>query len=164
MHVSLQHTHTESLNKAYLDLPSQLGHSMSNQNLSYTASTQILMKLYTYCSRDPNTCKRNPLFFKLTTYFHNSGTFAFYENVNLRVSGLFKNPHCTKYMSHRTNYNMYSERKLYRVPNLSSNLRLEHFYRVDLFTLNFAQSVYFDVFLNFCQRKVQDFTKTLYKK
>ena len=38
-------------------------------------------------------------FLNLTSYFQIYGTFKFYENVNFRGKGLFKNPHCTKYMS-----------------------------------------------------------------
>ena len=41
-------------------------------------------------------------FFNLTSYFQIYGTFKFYENVNFRVKGVFKNPHYTKYVSHRT--------------------------------------------------------------
>ena len=41
------------------------------------------------------------VFFNLTSYFQIYGTFKFYENVNFRVTGLFQNPHCTKYISHR---------------------------------------------------------------
>ena len=38
-------------------------------------------------------------FFNLTSYFQIYGTFKFYENVNFRVNGLFKNPHCAKYIN-----------------------------------------------------------------
>ena len=38
-------------------------------------------------------------FFNLTSYFQIYGTFKFYENANFRAKGLFKNPHCTKYIN-----------------------------------------------------------------
>ena len=41
-------------------------------------------------------------FFNLTSCFQIYGTFKFYENVNFREKVFFKNPHCTKYISHRT--------------------------------------------------------------
>ena len=41
----------------------------------------------------------------------------FYKSVNFRVNDLFKNPHCTKCIGHRTISNMFYERKLYKDSN-----------------------------------------------
>ena len=64
---------------------------------NYTVPAQILMKMHICDPCDPN--RKNPIFF-LTSYFQIYGTFKFYENVNFRVNSLFKNPHCTKHISH----------------------------------------------------------------
>ena len=55
------------------------------------------------------------IFFKSDLLFPELWLFQiFYESVNFRVNDLFKNPHCTKYIGHRTISNMFYERKLYK--------------------------------------------------
>ena len=74
------------------------GHSMSNHQMPYMTQTQILIKLH----MAPVTQIEKSIFSNLTSYFHISGILKFFKNVNFRVNGIYKNPHCTKYISHRS--------------------------------------------------------------
>ena len=74
---------------------------MSNHEMPYTAPTQILVKLHTYGPCDPNA--RYPSIFKISSLiFRFMALSNFTKNVNFRVNNLLNNPHCTKYISHRT--------------------------------------------------------------
>ena len=58
-------------------------------------STQILMKVHTYGPCNPN--KKNPIFFLIWPLISRFMALSnFYENVNFRVKGLFKNPQCAQ--------------------------------------------------------------------
>ena len=65
--------------------------------------TQILMKVHKVIL--VTIIEIIPFFLNLTTYFQIYGTFKFYENVNLRVNGLYKNPNCTKTYKLQNNFN-----------------------------------------------------------
>ena len=53
---------------------------------------------------------------------------SLYESINFRVNDLFKNPHCTKYISHRTICTTYFFLLLEILCNWSPSIELRFFF------------------------------------